>query len=66
MKDGYHVICTVSSNVLLDKGHVAKGAKRVSLIFFYIFYFPIKETFQSFRSLLSGRLYGIPMIPCIH
>ena len=42
MKDGYHVIYTVSSNVLLNEGRVAeKFAKRVSLLFYYIFYFPV-------------------------
>ena len=34
VKDGYHVTCTVSSNFLLDKGHVAENLQRVSLLFY--------------------------------
>ena len=37
----------MSSNFLLDKGRVAENLqKRVFLLFYYIFYFPMEEPFQ--------------------
>ena len=49
VKDWYHVTCTVSSNLLLEKRLCGgKFAKRVSLLFYYIFYFPMEEPFQPY------------------
>ena len=36
MKDGYHVNCAVSSNFLLDKGHVAENLQKECLCYFII------------------------------
>ena len=41
-----------SSNFLLDKERMAENLqKRVSLLFYYIFYFPMEETFQPYYML---------------
>ena len=38
MKDGYHVTCTMSSNGLLDKGHVAENLQKECLWYVFIIY----------------------------
>ena len=62
MKDGYHVNCTVSSNVLLDKGRVAEICKKSVFVILLYLLLPYGGTIsiipRMFRNVANDSLCG--------